>query len=793
LSQDLLDCLDDNGLQQLVTEPTRGPNTLDLFITNNSTLINKVQVIPGISDHQAVLVDGDLSPIVNKQPKRQIPLYKKADWNQLKDHVRDFGKHLDRTDTTVSPNTLWQNFKIMLETGISKHIPHKCARQKDSMPWITTKIKRLIGRKNKLYARYKHSSLDKHHRAFKAIKAEVQKQLRQAYWSYVQGLISPDPDEPKGTKKFWTYIKHCKQDSTGVAPLLGDDGKLMDDATGKAEILNRQFTSVFSKISPLTLAQSSASTLRKYLPADKPPRAGSQDHLSPHPGMPDFEITDNGVSKLLKNLKPHKAAGPDSIRPLVLKELYLEITPILTFIFQRTIDTGEIPDEWRQANVVPIYKKGPKSIPANYRPVSLTCICSKLMEHIMSSNIMKHLENNNILYGKQHGFRSRRSCETQLLELVEDLHRNMQGGQQTDVVVMDFSKAFDKVSHARLLYKLEWYGIRGKSNKWVQSFLTDRRQQVVVEGKSSKESPVTSGVPQGSVLGPILFLIYINDLPENVQSQVRLFADDTILYRSISGPQDERILQGDLKCLEDWEQEWLMEFHPGKCQVIRVTRSRNPIDTRYFLHNLQLEVVPSTKYLGVTISQDLSWNKHITQVTSKAGRTLGLVKRNLKISSPSIKQQAYNSLVRPLTEYSAAVWDPYTKAGIHSVEMVQRRAARWTLNRYHNTSSVSEMLEHLNWPSLQTRRSEARLCLMYKMVYGLVAVDIGQYVTPVARQTRHSHPHSFIQIRTRIEAYKMTFFPRTIVQWNLLPAQTVMAPSLDAFKSRLAAQRQFQA
>ena len=790
LHQDMLDYLDGLGLEQVVKEPTRGLNTLDLFITNNSTLVNEVQVIPGISDHQAVLADCDLTPITNKQPKRKIPLYSKTDWESLKAHVKAFGDTLDRTADT---NTLWLSFKAMLESGIAKYVPHRNAKRKDSMPWITSTIKRLMGKRDKLYAKYKHSGLDKHHRAFKSMKTEVQKQLRQAYWSYVQDLVTPDPsDQSKGNKKFWTFFKHCKQDSTGVAPLIDENGKLENDAEGKAEILNKQFTSVFSKLSPLSLAQSSAQVLRRNF-TKMAPSSGGQEYVSPHSSMPDFNITVNGVTKLLKNLKPHKAAGPDSIRPLILKELHLEISPILTLIFQRSLDTGEVPDEWRQANVAPIYKKGPKQIPANYRPVSLTCICSKLMEHILSSNFMRHLEANNILYGKQHGFRAKRSCETQLLELVEDLHRNIQAGQQTDLIVMDFAKAFDKVSHARLLHKLEWYGVRGKANRWVQNFLTDRKQQVVIDGQCSKESWVTSGVPQGSVLGPILFLIYINDLPSCVHSQVRLFADDTILYRNIRNSQDECTLQRDLKSLEDWEQKWLMEFHPGKCQVIRVTRSRSPITTKYFLHNQQLEVVSSTKYLGLTITNDLSWNKHISNVASKANRTLGLVKRNLKISSPSIKEQAYNALVRPLTEYSAAVWDPYTQCNIHSLEMVQRRAARWTLNRYHNTSSVSDMLDHLNWPTLQYRRSDARLCLMYKMVYNLVAVDINEYVTPVLRATRHSHPHSFIQIRSRSESYRMSFFPRTVVEWNLLPVDVVLAPSLEAFKGRLATLRHLPA
>ena len=228
-----------------------------------------------------------------------------------------------------------------------------------------------------------------------------------------------------------------------------------------------------------------------------------------------------------------------------------------------------------------------------------------------------------------------------------------------------------------------------------------------------------------------------------------------------------------------------MEFHPGKCQVIRVTRSRQPIQNNYYLHNHQLEVVSSTKYLGVTISQDLCWNKHINNITNKAGNVLYTLKRNLKISCPNIKEQAYNGLVRPLVEYSAAVWDPYTQANIDKIEMVQRRAARWTLNRYHNTSSVTEMLNHLAWPTLETRRTHARLCLMYKMVHNLVATNICLYATPVLRPTRQTHPYSFIRIQSSTDAYRMSFFPRSVVDWNGLPANIVVLPTLEAFKSQL--------
>ena len=225
----------------------------------------------------------------------------------------------------------------------------------------------------------------------------------------------------------------------------------------------------------------------------------------------------------------------------------------------------------------PLFKKGDKSDPANYRPISLTCILCKVMEHIVASNLSQHLNRNNVLYGLQHGFREKRSCETQLIELVEELSRKLSNGHQVDLVLLDFSKAFDKVNHLKLLFKLSSHGVKGQTLKWISSFLGGRTQAVVLEGECSPEVPVTSGVPQGSVLGPLLFLLYINDLPENIQSQVRLFADDTAVYLTVDSQNDSIILQNDLDTLQKWELTWDMEFNPSKCQVLHISRAQQPI------------------------------------------------------------------------------------------------------------------------------------------------------------------------------------------------------------------------
>ena len=203
-------------------------------------------------------------------------------------------------------------------------------------------------------------------------------------------------------------------------------------------------------------------------------------------------------------------------------------------------------------------------------------------------------------------------------------------GKQTDLILVDFSKAFDKVSHSKLIWKLHKYGIRGNVLGWIRAFLGDRSQKVVVRGEESGSVLVTSGVPQGSVLEPILSLIYINDLPDDISSQVRLFADDTALYLTIEGADDGVALQKDLDKLAVWEARWDMEFNPSKCQVVQVTGSRKTINCTYRLHGYVLETVTSAKYLGVGVSSGLTWNSHINRITGNANKTLGFLKRNIK-------------------------------------------------------------------------------------------------------------------------------------------------------------------
>ena len=450
---------------------------------------------------------------------------------------------------------------------------------------------------------------------------------------------------------------------------------------------------------------------------------------STYPNMPSISVHEAGVYKLLRELKVHKASGPDQVPARLLKEISVEVAPAMTLVFQASLHQSAIPLDWSHALVTPLFKKGNRSEPANYRPISLTSIACKCLEHIIHHHIMTHLDNYSILHEAQHGFRKGRSCESQLILTIQDLAKGLDDSSQIDAILLDLSKAFDKVPHLRLLYKLNHYGVRGQVLKWVTAFLSGRSQSVVCEGLASTTKPVTSGVPQGSVLGPLLFLVYINDLPSCVRSTPRLFADDCLLYRRINTPSDCDILQSDLSSLQEWATTWQMCFNPEKCEVLRVTRrTKNVIQSSYRIRNTALKLVSSAKYLGVIIDSKLNFNEHVDCICKKANTTRAFVHRNTKNCPMKVKALAYKTLVRPQLEYASSVWAPHTHCNIDRIEAVQRRAARSTMkdwSRPSNQSAVSgtthtfvrgspsSMLQYLGWDSLEERRLRSRVTMMY--------------------------------------------------------------------------------
>ena len=519
------------------------------------------------------------------------------------------------------------------------HIPQKKITSRWNLPWITADIKRLCRRKKRAWDAGKRNHNSHAWKRYLKLNQQVKVSLQRAHRDYIDNILNVNITE--NPKKVYSYIKQKKSGESSI-PVLKPDNIIISDSTEKAEALNAQYTSQFTRE-----------------PDDDLPELDNNP-VSP---MSDIQFTVPGIEKLLNNLNPSKASGPDLLPTRILKTVSKEIAPVLCAIYQQSYNTGHVPLDWQQANVTAVFKKGDKTNPANYRPVSLTCILCKTMEHVIYSQTMGHLDKHDILVHFQHGFRPNHSCETQLLNTVEDLSHRLDKRKTTDLLILDFSKAFDTVPHRRLLLKMKHYGITGKTNKWIESWLCHRQQRVVLYGTASTDSQVLSGVPQGTVLGPLVFLLYVNDIGDKIspQTTIKLFADDALLYRSINNPSDQIQLQQDLDTMIEWSKTWLMRFNAKKCHLLKITRQREPLQTQYSIDDSQLEEVQHHPYLGVELTSDLTWKSHITIISARANRILNLLRRHLYGCSQEVKSRTFTTLVRPHLEYSSTVWDPYFK------------------------------------------------------------------------------------------------------------------------------------
>ena len=329
---------------------------------------------------------------------------------------------------------------------------------------------------------------------------------------------------------------------------------------------------------------------------------------------------------------------------------------------------------------------------------------------------------------------------------------------------------------------MDHYGIRGKLLDWMKDFLSERTQQVVVNGESSTKEKVTSGVPQGTFLGPLLFLIYINDLPDRVKSQIRLFADDSYLYRTINNPQDTVQLQQDLDELTKWENERSMEFHPDKCKVMCITNKLKPIKSSYYVHNHKLDTVETGKYLGVLINKHLSWKPHVDAICKKANQTRTFLEHNLKDCQQDVKSQCYKTYVRPIVEYASVAWDPvgeWNQQLRHQIEMVQHRAARFVTGDWRTTSSVSAMSNTLQWQTLEQRRLQSRLIFLHKYCYKAIHIK-----EPIAIRARNLNTN-YQAIHSRLRCYENSFAPATVRDWNALHPDIRNEAGTTKFKAKL--------
>ncbi|MEW8547072.1 MAG: reverse transcriptase family protein [Candidatus Thiodiazotropha sp.] len=394
---------------------------------------------------------------------------------------------------------------------------------------------------------------------------------------------------------------------------------------------------------------------------------------------------------------------------------------------------------------------------------------------------------NNLFSPVQHGFVAGKSCCTQLLEVMEDLTEALDNGKDVDMVYLDFCKAFDKVPHRRLLTKVWGYGIRGKVYIWIKEFLSNRVQKVMVNGKGSDTAKVTSGIPQGSVLGPILFLIFINDLPEVIQASIKLFADDAKIYQIVSSEEDINQFQENINRAVNWSKTWQMFYNTAKCKHLHVgshdqnqeytmTTSEEPISTT-------ITKVDREKDLGVVVDKSLKFTEHIDSKIKLANRNLGLIFRTFTFLDKEIFLNLYKSLVRPHLEYAATVWSPVYKKDKIAIENVQRRATKLVKNISH--MSYSERLKILGLPSLEYRRERADVIQVYKILHEIDKIDKEKLFTVARYTSTRGHSLKLYKYRSRLNVRANSFSNRVVEPWNSLPESIVQAPSLNCFKSRL--------
>jgi hypothetical protein len=487
------------------------------------------------------------------------------------------------------------------------------------------------------------------------------------------------------------------------------------------------------------------------------------------------------VKKQLEKLNVSKAAGPDNLHARVLFELRDLIVTPLYMIFDKSLQEEKLPKQWKEAYIKPIFKKGSKHLPSNYRPVSLTSVCCKILERIIRADIMEHLENNNLLSTDQHGFRSGRSCCTQLLEIMELWTKFLDRGVCWDCVYLDFAKAFDKVPHQRLLLKLQSVGITSKLYGWLSDFLVGRFQSVVIKKASSGRKEVTSGIPQGSVLGPVLFIIFINDLPDELSSYVKIFADDTKIFRAITSAQDNTDLQADLDALLAWSRKWQLQFNATKCKVLHYGRN-NP-SAEYNLNGTSLIEDSKEKDLGVNFDCNLKFSEHVGIITAKANSRLGIIKRTMHDLQPDIFLPLYKSLVRPLLEYCSPIWNPMLIKDKIEVEKVQRRATKLVKQISH--LEYSERLFYLKIDSLNFRRRRTDLIQVFRIVKGIDKIPADLFFTFSHEVRTRGHNYKIFKVNSNCNTRLNSFSNRVVNDWNNLKLSTVMCETVNAFKSAL--------
>ena len=508
--------------------------------------------------------------------------------------------------------------------------------------------------------------------------------------------------------------------------------------------------------------------------------------------LSSFNISSEVIFQLIKNLDPNKAHGYDDISVKMLKLCAPSICKPLTLLFENCVRSGEFPNVWKRSNIVPVHKKGNKQLIKNYRPVSLLPICGKLMEKLMFNSIFNFIDTRNLLSVHQSGFRPGDSCVHQLISIVHEIYSAFDANPSLEVrgVFLDISKAFDRVWHKGLLYKLKCMGINGNLLKLVESFLSNRYQRVVLSGQASSWAEIRAGVPQGSILGPLFFLIYINDLSENLKSTVKLFADDTSIFHVVKDPNTSaEILNHDLTKISEWAYRWKMSFNPDPSkQAQEILFSNKVMKTNHpniIFNGNTVQKSANQKHLGLILDEKLTFNDHITSKLTTVNKLTSTLRKLYHYMPRDSLVTIYKSFIRPHLDYADVIFDKPSNATFSNrIESAQYNAALAITGTIRGTSK-EKLYEELGFETMKDRRWFRRLCCFYKILNNQTPGYLYSLLVPPNRDYNTRRYTKFRQVFCRTETFSNSFLPQTIKEWNKLDTSICQAPSYSAFRKAL--------
>lgn len=773
-----------NGFTQVVDSPTREENILDLVLCNDQMLINDCVVTASIidSDHNTIVFNLSDSNAENKDvsaPSITVKDFKSADFDALNNYLAavDWQAILANIHDV---QVMWDVFTAILDEAINLFVPVRVVNlnRRTDLRSYPKYIRRLFSQKLSAWRVYRKFRTEPLKQKYYAVSRKCQCAVDLFVKKKENALI-----ENGGIGEFYRYVNNKISNRAGVAALKCENDDFITDDLGKAEKLNKFFGSVFTvdnNIIPSS-CNSNAANNKKSGNDDDNGKSNSNNNKNNNI-IDDVDFSVDEVYKALFHLKPKFSSGPDGYCAYFLKNIAAPIAFPLTLLFSQSLCSSEIPAVWRQAIVTPAFKKGKPSEPNNYRPISLTCICCKVMESVIKKQVLTFLLAHGKITKQQHGFLAKHSTCSQIIECINDWSLALNIRKQVDVVYIDFCKAFDSVVHSKLIYKLEALGIRGKLLLWVAAFLSDRTQVVRVGKAVSGSIKVISGVPQGSVLGPLLFLVYINDIVNIFDSkvQIKLFADDVKIYVVIDDLCDCILLQNYLNRLVDWASQWQLKVSVNKCAALHLGPSRT--NFKYNIESVNLPDVVSIVDLGVIVNNKLKFKQHINGLVSKAHQRASLILRCFKCRDPATLCRAFVVYVRPIVEYCSQVWSPVYLTDIHKIERVQRRFTRRL--RGMQGLSYSDRLSKLQLETLELRRLKFDLIMVFKILKGFIDIrsDIFEFSSMLnlrGHNCKLRKPPALINCRYH------SFTCRVVDTWNFLPQCVVDAPNVQCFKHAL--------